>query len=715
MALQANDVGVKRELDNGATAPPAKRAQPVETVTVMRSVVISGIAPDVKECEICRFCNTFGPIESLSTDEATRQSYVNFVNAHSAAEMLQTCQLKEVYLGQGRVQIGPATPPPDDPALLQHIAAGATRNLFVSNFGTAGLEELQVLFSQYAIVVEMFSKGTYMFVNTANVAGAVHAKTFLDNQSVGGSMLKVQYAKEPQPKHEPNDFPAKYKAPHQPEQPQHQNNQSATRNLHLSGYGPGTTVETLTTLFQSIGIQPINVIVKEHYSFVNTQNVEIAMAAMSTLHGHNVNGGTLKVGYAKDKFQDEAQPQMQAAPMVTYQPITDFSQGYDPNSVVYDPNTGQYLQPIMMAPPQVVPTARPFASASPRHDRSVPSMNLHVVGYGAGTTKEELWELFAPHCNVLNVFLKPSGFAFVNTGDQATATAAKEKLNGTIVNGSAISVNYGKDMAPGGPAVQEVTRNLHVSGFGPGTTAAEIEDLFKPYCTIDKVVMKDKYCFVNSTSIEQATAARQALNGTMHNGGSLVVGVAKDRESHAPAAMAARITPTSPRGVQGSFPSQSQSTRNLHVSGFGPGTTGTQIEDVFRPYCTGLLKVVFKEKYAFVNTSSIAEAEGARNALQGTDVNGGALVIGVAKDRDPHDRPGGKGAVVPRYGSPMVQHEAPQYAMPVGQPMLQQIPQTYGTQTYGTPQMDANIVYQMPPGVQPAQQYPTSQVFSPHL
>jgi hypothetical protein len=47
--------------------------------------------------------------------------------------------------------------------------------------------------------------------------------------------------------------------------------------------------------------------------------------------------------------------------------------------------------------------------------------------------------------------------------------------------------------------------------------------------------------------------------------------------------------------------------------------------------------------------------------------------------------------------------------------MLQQIPQTYGTQTYGTPQMDANIVYQMPPGVQPAQQYPTSQVFSPHL
>merc|ERR1712196_400948 len=172
------------------------------------------------------------------------------------------------------------------------------------------------------------------------------------------------------------------------------------------------------------------------------------------------------------------------------------------------------------------------------------------------TTKEELSQLFAPYCNLIDVIMKER-FSFVNTQDEAGAAAAKDALHGAIVNGQAIQVHFGKEpgqktyqkkevavwhdmtygsphMGFGGTAPQkqqiEATRNLHVSGYGQGTTAEQIQDVFGRICSVVRVVSKDRYCFVNTSSIEDAAKAKQTLQGAEINGGKLQINNAKDRD-----------------------------------------------------------------------------------------------------------------------------------------------------------------------------------------
>jgi hypothetical protein len=44
--------------------------------------------------------------------------------------------------------------------------------------------------------------------------------------------------------------------------------------------------------------------------------------------------------------------------------------------------------------------------------------------------------------------------------------------------------------------------NLHLSGYGPGTTEAEIIAAFAPYVQVDEVVMKGTFSFVNTSKDE---------------------------------------------------------------------------------------------------------------------------------------------------------------------------------------------------------------------
>ena len=67
------------------------------------------------------------------------------------------------------------------------------------------------------------------------------------------------------------------------------------------------------------------------------------------------------------------------------------------------------------------------------------------------------------------------------------------------------------------------TRNLHVCNFSETTTEDDIKDLFTPHCEVVDVHVKDDYAFVNTASIEAATAAKQALRGAVLDGFELKV------------------------------------------------------------------------------------------------------------------------------------------------------------------------------------------------
>jgi hypothetical protein len=69
-----------------------------------------------------------------------------------------------------------------------------------------------------------------------------------------------------------------------------------------------------------------------------------------------------------------------------------------------------------------------------------------------------------------------------------------------------------------------VSRNLHVTGFCPETTTdALIRELFALHCSVEQVVMKGAYCFVNTADEATATVAKQRLDGTEFNGALLQV------------------------------------------------------------------------------------------------------------------------------------------------------------------------------------------------
>ncbi|GAX15482.1 hypothetical protein FisN_8Lh217 [Fistulifera solaris] len=207
--------------------------------------------------------------------------------------------------------------------------------------------------------------------------------------------------------------------------------------------------------------------------------------------------------------------------------------------------------------------------------------NLHVSGYGPSTTEAEIIELFSPYVQVDQVVMKGT-FSFVNTSDPLNAQRAKEALAGTLLGGMPIRINpaqrknttaYGSStVAPGGsfssapsngvygqgavasvPAIHvnnpvsdpgsigqtnvdlarddrgnPATKNLFVAGYGPNTQEQEIRDIFGQYVHVIGVVSKGSFTFVNTTDREAAVRARQALSGTMLNGGVLRINFAKE-------------------------------------------------------------------------------------------------------------------------------------------------------------------------------------------
>jgi len=212
--------------------------------------------------------------------------------------------------------------------------------------------------------------------------------------------------------------------------------------------------------------------------------------------------------------------------------------------------------------------------------------------------------------------------------------------------------------------------NLHLSGYGPTTTQAEIIALFSPYVQVDEVVMKGTFCFVNTSDPEGAKNARESLHGALLGGAPVRINMAqrKNRDNATSSFRSSTSTYGNAgnssmngmgnmgiygQGQSSSVPGvpsmQSQTpmaaggfenvrddrgnpaTKNLFVAGYGPGTSEHQIREAFGQHCT-IIGIIMKGSFSFVNTSDRNAAIQTRQALSGTMLNGGVLRINFAKE-----------------------------------------------------------------------------------
>lgn len=195
---------------------------------------------------------------------------------------------------------------------------------------------------------------------------------------------------------------------------------------------------------------------------------------------------------------------------------------------------------------------------------STPSRNLYVSGFGAQTSAQEIKDMFAEYCEVIDVIVKGK-FAFVNTMSMEGAAAALQKLQGVSLGGSTIRVRWARHSCStvvllhlGNRYAKDLhalsSRNLHVTGFTANEeTKQQLCDLFSKHCSVTlhtsisrsaqqcfeltlvlqvfDVFVKQKYAFVNTESPEGAAKAMEELQDAPFDGGRLVINYAKDRRT----------------------------------------------------------------------------------------------------------------------------------------------------------------------------------------
>jgi len=210
--------------------------------------------------------------------------------------------------------------------------------------------------------------------------------------------------------------------------------------------------------------------------------------------------------------------------------------------------------------------------------------------------------------------------------------------------------------------------NLHLSGYGHNTSEAEIYALFSQYVHVDEVVMKSTFSFINTSDpagaqrammmlqgsylggrpIKISTATRRAPDPSRRNNASTAAGAAdsaytytrgsnvntthattgKDSVSVLPASVNANgeIDLDSVYDDRGNV-----ATKNLFVAGYGAGTTEQMLQSIFSQFGT-VTGIVMKSTFSFVNTNDRSTAVRAREALTGSNMNGGNLRINFAKE-----------------------------------------------------------------------------------
>lgn len=183
-------------------------------------------------------------------------------------------------------------------------------------------------------------------------------------------------------------------------------------NLHISGFGPSVTPEAVRVLFSPY-VKVDEIVPKNGFMFVNTADAEGAKRAREALNGVMLGGSALRINLALRRTKNPNQAAAHSGPIdATPLPMNVLGQ------VDYD---------------------------NVRDDRGNPATkNLFVAGYGAGTTEQELKNIFNQHTQVSSIVIK-GNFAFVNTIEKKTAVSARQALIGATINGGILRINFAKE------------------------------------------------------------------------------------------------------------------------------------------------------------------------------------------------------------------------------------------------------------------------------
>lgn len=187
---------------------------------------------------------------------------------------------------------------------------------------------------------------------------------------------------------------------------------SGEGNLHLSGYGPMTTHESIIQLFAPY-VKIDEIVPKNGFMFINTSDPEGAQRAKEALSGVMVGGGPLRINPAVRRMKiPDGVTNVAATVSTPILPRNALGQ------IDYDSITD---------------------------DRGNPATrNLFVAGYGPGTTEQMLRDAFSPY-TVVTAIVQKTTFSFVNTSDRESAVRAREALLGKFMNGGALRINFAKE------------------------------------------------------------------------------------------------------------------------------------------------------------------------------------------------------------------------------------------------------------------------------
>jgi hypothetical protein len=221
---------------------------------------------------------------------------------------------------------------------------------------------------------------------------------------------------------------------------------SAEGNLHLSGYGPGTTQTEIIALFSPY-VQVSEVVMKATFSFVNTNDPNGAKQAREALNGALLGGTPVRINMAQRKNRDTNQNDAYG------HGASNAGSHYGRDPGMRPPNAGfsgmnnpGFGQSQVPPPPTGLPPVQ--AGGDPnlvRDDRGNPATkNLFVAGYGQSTTETNLREAFGAHTQIIGIISKGT-FSFINTADKSAAIHAREVLSGTMLNGGVLRINFAKE------------------------------------------------------------------------------------------------------------------------------------------------------------------------------------------------------------------------------------------------------------------------------
>ena len=153
-------------------------------------------------------------------------------------------------------------------------------------------------------------------------------------------------------------------------------------------------------------------------------------------------------------------------------------------------------------------------------------------------------------------FGAPAPPSMPSTYGQSSFGARSSGASSMTAPGSSRSNGYRGD--------QNTSANLHLTGYGPMATQAEILSLFSPYVRVDEVVMKTGFCFVNTSDPVGARQAKEALNGTLIGGMPVKISMAQRRNRD----------PNMGNGSGGNSNSNASSSMAAIYGGGGSGSSG---------------------------------------------------------------------------------------------------------------------------------------------